>query len=299
MTFDKPGNPLARHPSWKHTDLPRLRRRRPTRETDTLDTFVDSSWYFARFADPNADEPIDKAAADYWLPVDNYIGGVEHAILHLLYSRFITRALRDEHMLSVAEPFDGLFTQGMVTHEAFRSRNGDWLSPEQVEKRGSAWVDREMGQPVEMVGVEKMSKSKKNVVAPEDIFEQYGVDAARLFVMSDSPPERDVQWSTGGVEGAWRFIHRVWSEFDSPRDRGHWRRDEEARTMIPARQRPDARHPPADQTGWRIHRAVPLQQRHRAAVRIPEPAETNLADRAQPGPTCWRRGMRRCRPLPA
>ncbi len=214
VSFDKPGNPLARHPTWKHVSCPTCGGA-AERETDTLDTFVDSSWYFARFADPHAADPIGKAAADYWLPVDNYIGGVEHAVLHLLYARFITRALRDVGLLSVAEPFDGLFTQGMVTHEAFRAPGGEWLSPESVEKRGEAWVDKALGSPVEMVGVEKMSKSKRNVVAPEDIFDQYGVDAARLFVMSDSPPERDVQWSTGGVEGAWRFIHRAWSEFEA------------------------------------------------------------------------------------
>jgi len=214
VTFDVPGNPLARHPTWKNAPCPSCGGA-ATRETDTLDTFVDSSWYFARFTNPRAAEPIDKVAADYWLPVDNYIGGVEHAILHLLYSRFVTRALKDEGLLSVAEPFDGLFTQGMVTHEAFQSRNGEWLTPDRIEKRGNEWVDRELGTPVTMVGVEKMSKSKKNVVAPEDIFEQYGVDAARLFVMSDSPPERDVQWSAGGVEGAWRFINRVWTEFET------------------------------------------------------------------------------------
>jgi len=214
VTFDVPGNPLARHPTWKHTACPSCGGA-ALRETDTLDTFVDSSWYFARFTDPEAAEPIDRAAADYWLPVDNYIGGVEHAVLHLLYARFVTRALKDEGLLSVAEPFDGLFTQGMVTHEAFRSQAGEWLPPEAVEKKGPSWLTRDGGQPVEMVGVEKMSKSKKNVVAPEDIFDQYGVDAARLFVMSDSPPERDVQWSTGGVEGAWRFINRVWAEFDA------------------------------------------------------------------------------------
>jgi len=214
VTFDKPGNPLSRHPSWKHVSCPSCGGK-AERETDTLDTFVDSSWYFARFADTTSADPIGKEGADYWLPVDNYIGGVEHAVLHLLYARFVTRALRDEGLLSVAEPFDGLFTQGMVTHEAFRGRNGQWLQPDEVEKKDGVWVDRDLGQPVEMVGVEKMSKSKKNVVAPEDIFDAYGVDAARLFVMSDSPPERDVQWTTGGVEGAWRFINRVWNEYEA------------------------------------------------------------------------------------
>ena len=187
VSFDQPGNPLLRHPTWRFTTCPTCGGE-AQRETDTLDTFVDSSWYFARFTDPTAEEPISKAAADRWLPVDQYIGGVEHAVLHLLYARFVTRALRSEGDLEVEEPFSGLFTQGMVTHEAFRSRNGLCLQPDQVEKRDGQWVDIEFGQPVEVAGVEKMSKSKRNVVAPEDIFDQYGVDAARLFVLSDSPP---------------------------------------------------------------------------------------------------------------
>src|SRR5205085_8404846 len=212
---DNPGNPLLRHPTGRFVDCPQCGAK-AERETDTLDTFVDSSWYFARFADPKAAEPIDGAAADYWLPVDNYIGGVEHAILHLLYSRFVTRALKDQGMLNIDEPFGGLFTQGMVTHETYRvAADARWLTPAEVEMKGGRLIESTTGQPVETGGVEKMSKSKKNVVAPEDIFDAYGVDAARLFVMSDSPPERDVQWSNAGVEGAWRFIHRVWNEFDS------------------------------------------------------------------------------------
>jgi leucyl-tRNA synthetase len=219
VSFDRPGNPLLRHPTWRHVKCPTCGGE-AERETDTLDTFVDSSWYFARFADPEAAPPIDKAAADYWLPVDQYIGGVEHAVLHLLYARFVTRALADEGMLSVKEPFAGLFTQGMVTHETYRVLSNDphFVTPAQVETRDGKLVEIETGLAVEVGGVEKMSKSKKNTVAPEDIFETYGVDAARLFVLSDSPPERDVQWTETGVEGSWRLVNRIWSEVDRAMD---------------------------------------------------------------------------------
>jgi leucyl-tRNA synthetase len=215
VSFDRPGNPLLRHPTWRHVKCPSCGGE-AERETDTLDTFVDSSWYFARFTAPDAAQPIDKAAADAWMPVDQYVGGIEHAVLHLLYSRFITRALKDEGLLSVSEPFAGLFTQGMVTHETYKvMADGRWVSPGEIEARDGKLVESASGLQVEVGGIEKMSKSKKNVVAPEEIFDAYGVDAARLFVMSDSPPDRDVQWTTGGVEGAWRFVHRVWNEFDS------------------------------------------------------------------------------------
>ena len=213
VTFDTPGNPLDRHPTWKHVACPSCGGE-AVRETDTLDTFVDSSWYFARFTDPTAADPISREAADKWLPVDQYIGGVEHAVLHLLYARFVSRALSDAGLMNVREPFAGLFTQGMVVHETYKSRNGNWLLPSEVEKRDGTWVDVELGQPVEVGGIEKMSKSKKNVVAPQEIVDTYGVDAGRLFVLSDSPPERDVQWTPGGVEGAARFVQRVWTEVD-------------------------------------------------------------------------------------
>jgi leucyl-tRNA synthetase len=221
VAFDKPGNPLLRHPTWRQVKCPSCGGE-GERETDTLDTFVDSSWYFDRFADPTAVPPIDKAAADYWLPVDQYIGGVEHAVLHLLYARFVTRALKDEGMLSVEEPFAGLFTQGMVTHETYRVLSDDphWITPAEVETRDGKLVEIATGLPVEVGGVEKMSKSKRNTVAPEDIFATYGVDAARLFVLSDSPPDRDVQWTEAGVEGSWRFVNRVWAEVDAAAEAG-------------------------------------------------------------------------------
>ncbi|USQ96015.1 leucine--tRNA ligase [Caulobacter sp. RL271] len=236
VTFDKPGNPLLRHPTWRHTTCPSCGGR-AERETDTLDTFIDSSWYFARFADTHAAEPVGKDAADYWLAVDQYIGGVEHAILHLLYARFITRALKDENLLSVEEPFAGLFTQGMVTHEAYKNEAGEWVEPSDVviavEGNSRSAKHAKTGAPIVIGDVEKMSKSKKNVVAPEDIFEAYGVDSARLFVMSDSPPERDVQWTNSGVEGSWRFTHRLWNEFDSQPagDFAHDEADEAALTL--------------------------------------------------------------------
>ena len=217
VTFDVPGNPLDRHPTWKHVRCPGCETD-AVRETDTLDTFVDSSWYFARFTDPAAAEPINAAAAAHWLPVDQYIGGVEHAVLHLLYARFISRALSDAGLMAVKEPFAGLFTQGMVVHETYRRADGQWVEPTDVDltneagKRSARQIST--GEDLVIGDIEKMSKSKKNVVAPQEIVDAYGVDAGRLFVLSDSPPERDVQWTTGGVEGASRFVNRVWAEFD-------------------------------------------------------------------------------------
>ncbi len=217
VTFDTPGNPLDRHPTWKHVACPSCGGE-ALRETDTLDTFVDSSWYFARFTDPTAVEPISKTAADKWLPVDQYIGGVEHAVLHLLYARFISRALSDAGLMNVKEPFAGLFTQGMVVHETYRRVDGAWVEPTDVDLTNEAGKrsarQRSTGETLTIGDIEKMSKSKKNVVAPQEILGTYGVDAGRLFVLSDSPPERDVQWTPGGVEGAARFVQRVWNEVD-------------------------------------------------------------------------------------
>ena len=205
VSFDIPGNPLDRHPSWKHVACPKCGGA-ARRETDTLDTFVDSSWYFIRFASAPADQPFDRSMAEQWLPVDQYIGGVEHAILHLLYARFWTRALERIGLIDVKEPFTGLFTQGMVTHETYKDPDGNWLAPEEVAE-GKVVAT---GAPVTIGRVEKMSKSKKNTVDPAPIVDQYGADAVRWFMLSDSPPERDLQWSEAGIEGAWRFVQRLW-----------------------------------------------------------------------------------------
>ena len=209
VDFRTPGNPLDRHPTWKQVSCPTCGAE-ATRETDTLDTFVDSSWYFIRFASQPDDKPFDRAEAETWLPVAQYIGGVEHAILHLLYARFWTRALQRLGRLGMAEPFRGLFTQGMVTHETYRAGDGSWLSPDEVRKDGDDWIHIESGHPVTPGRVEKMSKSKRNTIDPEPILAKYGADAVRWFMLSDSPPERDLEWSEAGIEGASRFVHRVW-----------------------------------------------------------------------------------------
>ena len=209
VSFDIPGNPLDRHPSWSKVDCPSCGNP-ARRETDTLDTFVDSSWYFIRFASQPQDKPFDRTVAEKWLPVDQYIGGVEHAILHLLYARFWTRALSHIGLIDVKEPFASLFTQGMVTHQTYQDAKGSWLSPDQVRREGDVWTIIESGAPAVAGRIEKMSKSKKNVVDPDDIVDQYGADAVRWFMLSDSPPERDLEWSEAGIEGCWRFVQRLW-----------------------------------------------------------------------------------------
>ena len=213
VEFDRPGNPLDRHPTWKNVACPQCDGP-ARRETDTMDTFVDSSWYFARFTDPwIATAPTDRKAVDHWLPVDQYIGGVEHAILHLLYSRFFTRAMKATGHAGLDEPFAGLFTQGMVVHETYRA-DGEWVLPADVKIETVGETRRasiaKTGAPVEIGAIEKMSKSKKNTIDPDDIIESYGADTARWFMLSDSPPERDVIWTEDGVQGASRFVQRLW-----------------------------------------------------------------------------------------
>jgi leucyl-tRNA synthetase len=212
VTFDKPGNPLDRHATWRHVACPKCGAE-ARRETDTMDTFVDSSWYFARFTAPWADDPTEPAAANAWLPVDQYIGGIEHAILHLLYSRFFARAMRATGHLAVDEPFKGLFTQGMVVHETYKGPSG-YVTPAEVKVEETDGQRRAVlaatGEAIDIGPIEKMSKSKKNVVDPDDIIASYGADTARWFMLSDSPPERDVIWTEAGVEGAHRFVQRVW-----------------------------------------------------------------------------------------
>ena len=211
VDFDTPGNPIANHPTWKHTTCPSCGGK-AERETDTFDTFFESSWYFLRFADPNPDIAFSKEAVKYWLPVDQYIGGVEHAVLHLLYSRFFTRALSACGYLDLDEPFDGMMTQGMVCHQTFRADDGQWLFPTEVTKTDDRWVSEDSGKEVTAGRIEKMSKSKRNVIDPEIIIKEFGADTARLFMMSDSPPERDMEWTNSGVEGASRFINKVWRQ---------------------------------------------------------------------------------------
>ena len=218
VTFDTPGNPLEHHPTWKKVDCPKCGKK-GQRETDTCDTFFDSSWYFARYCSPHHHEsPYDRKATDYWMPVDQYIGGVEHAVLHLLYSRFFIRALHHIELIGSEEPFTGLFTQGMVCHETYRAADGGWLFPTDVVREDGEWRNRESGETVSAGRSEKMSKSKRNVVDPAEIIESYGADTARLYMLSDSPPERDLEWTEAGIQGAWRVLNRIWRMIEGDLD---------------------------------------------------------------------------------
>ncbi|WP_343358450.1 leucine--tRNA ligase [Bartonella schoenbuchensis] len=212
VTFDKPGNPLTRHEKWQEVTCPSCGQL-AKRETDTMDTFVDSSWYYARFIAPQAQEPTDQKETAQWLPVQQYIGGIEHAILHLLYARFFMRAMKISGHVSVDEPFEGLFTQGMVVHETYRDEQ-EWVAPAEVsivEKDGKRQAYKLTDQSHVTIGsIEKMSKSKKNIIDPDDIIASYGADTVRWFMLSDSPPERDVIWTEAGIEGAHRFVQRIW-----------------------------------------------------------------------------------------
>jgi leucyl-tRNA synthetase len=245
VDFAKPGNPLAHHPTWKHTACPNCGGK-AVRETDTFDTFFESSWYFERFCSPRAATAFERKDVDYWMPVDQYIGGIEHAVLHLLYSRFFTRALRDCGYIGLTEPFAGLFTQGMVCHETYRDAAGHWLFPEEVRRDEAGALVDAVGQLVTVGRTEKMSKSKKNVVGLEAIVDGYGADTARLYLLSDSPPERDLEWTDAGIEGAWRYVnrlHRLTTEPPVPLAA--------AGTTVPT-----ALAPAVDKTRRAIHRAV-------------------------------------------
>ncbi len=278
VTFDQPGNPLDRHPSWKYTTCPACGAP-ALRETDTFDTFFESSWYFDRFCSPRAAAAFERRDVDYRMPVDQYIGGIEHAVLHLLYSRFFSRALRDCGYLDVKEPFAGLFTQGMVCHETYRGADGGWLFPEEVRRDAAGALVDAQGRTVTAGRTEKMSKSKKNVVGLETIVEGYGADTARLYLLSDSPPERDLEWTDAGIEGAWRYVNRL-----------HRLATEPPVALAPRRaSAPESLAPEAAKTRRAIHRAIAGVTEHiekfrfnSAVARIRE--LTNLLEEMRDGP---------------
>ena len=214
VVFDGRGNPLSHHATWKHTKCPKCASD-AIRETDTFDTFFESSWYFTRFANNKAKDITDKESCKYWMPVDQYIGGVEHAILHLLYARFFTKAMNDTGHLDVREPFKALLTQGMVLHATYKDEDGNWVYPNEVTKKGDDLVHISTGKKVFQGKVEKMSKSKLNVVDVETMLGEYGADTLRIMTMSDSPPEKELEWSSAGLEGCHRFVGRLFSMADS------------------------------------------------------------------------------------
>jgi len=217
VTFDKPGNPLDHHPTWKYTNCPTCTKP-AIRETDTLDTFFESSWYFMRYTCAKSEQPIENKIEENWLPVDQYIGGIEHAVLHLLYARFFTKAMRDCGYANISEPFKNLMTQGMVCHATYKDNQGKWLYPNEVDKTQSGFIKIADGTSATQGRQEKMSKSKKNLVDPQSIIDGYGADVARLFIMSDTPPEKDFDWNDDGLEGSWRYINRLWRLGEKIRD---------------------------------------------------------------------------------
>ena len=212
VDFSKKGNPLDNHPTWKYTVCKKTGLK-AIRETDTLDTFFDSAWYYYRFVNNTAEAPFDSSDIDKWCPVHQYVGGIEHAVLHLLYARFFTKALKKTKKLNINEPFKGLFCQGMVCHKTYQDENKNWIFPEQVKFGQKGLLNKKTGLPVKELRSEKMSKSKKNIVDPVDIIKQYGADTARIFMLSDSPPERNLEWSDSGIRAAYRYIQKIWNFF--------------------------------------------------------------------------------------
>ncbi len=280
VSFDRPGNPLDRHPTWKHVACPYCNSP-ATRETDTFDTFFESSWYFLRFCSARSPVAFDRAAAEYWMPVDQYIGGVEHAVLHLLYSRFFMRALRQCGYLDLDEPFAGLFTQGMVLHQTYQSSAEEWLFPKEVNEADGGRLIDGAGRPVTIGRLEKMSKSKKNVVDLDDIVDTYGADTARLYLMSDSPPERDLEWTAAGIDGSWRYVSRLWRMVSEPDAALPPPGSAIPGSLAPALVALRRLDPQDDRGGDRRPRQVPLQPRRRPHPRIDQRARGHPGGRAR------------------